>query len=288
MQLADPMPYAFAGEAFDSTTNLAYHRARWMDSRVGRFTGMDPWEGDENDPRTLHKYAYGENEPSELLDSTGWDAMDSTGGDDFGASLSGVSLTSASVGAAGLAPPILTATNAPADSPSSSQTQVTFNLYLNVAGPNKTAFRIDQLFSGWTQAGGVRCATNGWVQDDGGNHLTQTSGVRGACDNPLDTEVRWWWDGYNFSAGGAAKWNSPYQATYFDAPGWTGNAGQAYGYPVITNEEFVNRVFTDGNIPLVGKYFTIKSIKKGPSTAATHTFRSYDATPSQLSESPGP
>ena len=47
----DPLAYGFAGEALDSTTKLAYHRARWMDSRVGRFTGMDGFPGFLRSPR---------------------------------------------------------------------------------------------------------------------------------------------------------------------------------------------------------------------------------------------
>jgi RHS repeat-associated protein len=38
----DPLAYGFAGEPFEPTSLLAYHRARWMDARVGRFAGMDP------------------------------------------------------------------------------------------------------------------------------------------------------------------------------------------------------------------------------------------------------
>ena len=73
---SDPLPYAFAGEAFDTTTNLAYHRARWMDSRVGRFTGMDRAEADDDDPRSVTRYVYGENEPTRLTDPTGFDVAD--------------------------------------------------------------------------------------------------------------------------------------------------------------------------------------------------------------------
>jgi RHS repeat-associated protein len=46
----DPLPYGFAGEAYDGTSGLAYHRARWMDARVGRFLGMDRFAGEETDP----------------------------------------------------------------------------------------------------------------------------------------------------------------------------------------------------------------------------------------------
>jgi RHS repeat-associated protein len=70
---SDPLPYRFAGEPFDATSKLAYHRARWMDSRVGRFAGMDPWGGDAQRPATLHRYAYGTNLPTNLVDPSGMD-----------------------------------------------------------------------------------------------------------------------------------------------------------------------------------------------------------------------
>jgi RHS repeat-associated protein len=75
---SEALAYGFAGEPLDSTTNLAYHRARWMDSRVGRFTGMDsdPAPPDLQTPITLHKYIYGNDEPSDQVDPTGFDGMD--------------------------------------------------------------------------------------------------------------------------------------------------------------------------------------------------------------------
>jgi RHS repeat-associated protein len=73
---SETLAYGFAGEALDSTTNLAYHRARWMDSRVGRFTGMDPSEGQPPKPSSLHRYSYTLNNPANWTDPTGWDAGD--------------------------------------------------------------------------------------------------------------------------------------------------------------------------------------------------------------------
>jgi RHS repeat-associated protein len=48
-----------------------YHRARWMDPRTGRFTGMDPWRGSPSDPATLHRYGYVRNDPANRRDPTG-------------------------------------------------------------------------------------------------------------------------------------------------------------------------------------------------------------------------
>jgi RHS repeat-associated protein len=67
----DPQPFAFAGEPLDPNVGFQYHRARWMDPRVGRFTGMDPFGGDPNDPLTLHKYAYAMDSPVDLQDPSG-------------------------------------------------------------------------------------------------------------------------------------------------------------------------------------------------------------------------
>ena len=71
---SEPLAYGFAGEPLDSTTHLAYHRARWMDSRVGRFAGMDAWKGSVRIPQTLQKYAYATNDPTDMSDPTGLDA----------------------------------------------------------------------------------------------------------------------------------------------------------------------------------------------------------------------
>ena len=68
---SDPLPYRFAGEPFDGTSKLAYHRARWMDSRLGRFAGIDPFAGAVRDPRSLHGYAYAANDPSNKVDPNG-------------------------------------------------------------------------------------------------------------------------------------------------------------------------------------------------------------------------
>ena len=68
----DPLPYRFAGEAFDPTSKLAYHRARWMDPRVGRFDAMDPFAGAVEVPRTLHRYSYVSANPVNAIDPTGW------------------------------------------------------------------------------------------------------------------------------------------------------------------------------------------------------------------------
>ncbi len=67
----DPLAFGFAGEAFDSLSKLAYHRARWMDPRVGRFVSTDPLLGTKYLPQSLHRYFYGAANPISHTDPTG-------------------------------------------------------------------------------------------------------------------------------------------------------------------------------------------------------------------------
>jgi RHS repeat-associated protein len=67
----DPLTYGFAGEPFEGTSKLAYHRARWMDARVGRFEGMDPDDGRLLHPLSLHRYIYAAADPLDNVDPTG-------------------------------------------------------------------------------------------------------------------------------------------------------------------------------------------------------------------------
>lgn len=46
-------------------------RARYYDQSNGRFNALDPWEGNEEDPQSLHKYAYGHSTPTNGADPTG-------------------------------------------------------------------------------------------------------------------------------------------------------------------------------------------------------------------------
>jgi RHS repeat-associated protein len=63
--------YLFAGEARDLATGLDYLRARWMSPSVGRFYGMDPFEGSLNNPVTLNKFLYGNVNPVNVIDPSG-------------------------------------------------------------------------------------------------------------------------------------------------------------------------------------------------------------------------
>jgi len=70
-QGTDPQPYLFAGEPYDPNVRMAYHRARWMEPGSGRFLGMDPFEGLEGLPLTLHRYLYASGDPVSATDPTG-------------------------------------------------------------------------------------------------------------------------------------------------------------------------------------------------------------------------
>jgi RHS repeat-associated protein len=77
---ADPQPYAFAGEPYDPNVAFQYHRARWLDPRLGRFVSMDPFPQQLADPAGLHAYLYARNAPLDLVDPTGLFGEFSLGG----------------------------------------------------------------------------------------------------------------------------------------------------------------------------------------------------------------
>ena len=54
--------FLFTGEMRDAT-GLTYLRARYLYSRIGRFTTRDRWDGDSYRPTTYHAWMYGFNNP---------------------------------------------------------------------------------------------------------------------------------------------------------------------------------------------------------------------------------
>jgi RHS repeat-associated protein len=64
-------PYAFAGEPFDKHSNLANHRARWLNPRAGIFVSADPARPRPTEPRTSSAYVYVWQNPQTHTDSTG-------------------------------------------------------------------------------------------------------------------------------------------------------------------------------------------------------------------------
>ena len=66
-----PNNYLFAGEQFDPALGLYYNRARYLNTATGRFWSMDSYEGNDDDPRSLHQYLYTENNPVDNTDKDG-------------------------------------------------------------------------------------------------------------------------------------------------------------------------------------------------------------------------
>ncbi|MCL5768198.1 Ig-like domain-containing protein [Acinetobacter sp. ANC5681] len=63
--------YQYAGEQKDSTGNY-YLRARYYNPNIGRFTQMDSYMGQSNNPITLHKYLYANANPVMYTDPSGY------------------------------------------------------------------------------------------------------------------------------------------------------------------------------------------------------------------------
>ncbi|MEG5129330.1 putative Ig domain-containing protein [Microcoleus sp. ARI1-B5] len=77
--------YLFAGEQFDGDLDQYYLRDRYYNPSVGRFTRVDSYEGRRRDPMSLHKYVYGNSNPVNYIDPTGF----------FGVSLQELNVTQA-------------------------------------------------------------------------------------------------------------------------------------------------------------------------------------------------
>lgn len=65
----------YAGEQFDPGLQMEYLRARYYDQDNGRFNRLDPFEGNCEDPQSLHKYAYCHADPVNGIDPTGQIAL---------------------------------------------------------------------------------------------------------------------------------------------------------------------------------------------------------------------
>ena len=61
----------YAGEHFDAAAQNYYLRARWYDPSSGRFTSLDPFAGNNEDPQSLHKYLYCHANPVNNVDPSG-------------------------------------------------------------------------------------------------------------------------------------------------------------------------------------------------------------------------
>ena len=61
----------YSGETFDTASRQQYLRARYYNPANGRFNRLDPFIGSDNEPQSLHKYAYGHGDPIQGVDPTG-------------------------------------------------------------------------------------------------------------------------------------------------------------------------------------------------------------------------
>ena len=63
--------FLYTGEQFDDSLDQYYLRARYYDQGIGRFSQQDTWMGIDNEPNSLNKYVYVENNPQNLVDPSG-------------------------------------------------------------------------------------------------------------------------------------------------------------------------------------------------------------------------
>jgi RHS repeat-associated protein len=61
----------YCGEQYDSTLAMYNLRARFYDPSSGRFTARDTFDGNNQDPQSLHKYAYCHGDPVNRIDPSG-------------------------------------------------------------------------------------------------------------------------------------------------------------------------------------------------------------------------
>lgn len=67
--------YRYYGEYFDKETGQIYLRARYYDPEIGRFITEDSYEGEDQDSLSLNLYTYCENDPINLIDPSGHEAI---------------------------------------------------------------------------------------------------------------------------------------------------------------------------------------------------------------------
>jgi len=66
--------HLYCAEPLDSNFGLYYNRARYLNTGTGRFWTRDTYEGDQEDPRSLHKYLYAQDDPVNRIDPFGLDS----------------------------------------------------------------------------------------------------------------------------------------------------------------------------------------------------------------------
>jgi len=70
-----PNNYLYAGEQYDVDLGFYYLRARYLNPNTGRFWTMDSFEGEEDEPLSLHKYLYAHGDPVNNIDPSGHESL---------------------------------------------------------------------------------------------------------------------------------------------------------------------------------------------------------------------
>ncbi len=63
----------FTGHVFDTETGLYYAKARYFDPKLGRFLTQDSFLGNIDEPPSLHRYLYANDNPTTFVDPTGFE-----------------------------------------------------------------------------------------------------------------------------------------------------------------------------------------------------------------------
>ena len=63
--------FAFTGHIFDDETGLYNAKARYFDPKLGRFLTQDSYLGQIDEPPSLHRYLYAQDNPTVYIDPTG-------------------------------------------------------------------------------------------------------------------------------------------------------------------------------------------------------------------------
>ncbi len=66
-----PNNYLYSGQQFDPDLGLYYNRARYLNTSTGRFWSSDSTDGSNEDPLSLHKYLYAQDNPVMGTDPSG-------------------------------------------------------------------------------------------------------------------------------------------------------------------------------------------------------------------------
>ncbi|PWU16136.1 MAG: hypothetical protein C5B50_14080 [Verrucomicrobia bacterium] len=72
-EAAPQTAYLYCGEQYDADLGMYYLRARYYQPQTGRFWTMDTFEGNNEDPLSLHKYLYANGDPVNVIDPSGHD-----------------------------------------------------------------------------------------------------------------------------------------------------------------------------------------------------------------------